>query len=411
MTGRTADERRADNRGTVVIVAGTAVSALSVLIFEVISGRSLGADSFSAIGVLWTIGFIVFTVLMLPIEAFITRTLVVSGGDAAAVRRHRILIASVLAAGTTVAVVFTALTLDRFFEGNWTFVAIVAVLNINRSILASGRGFLAGRRRFTTYGVAVALEGGTLVGLAAIAAVVGGSVTAFGWAMAFAPLSVLIVRPFQAVTTPGPGRDEDVSASAFLGWLLVATASAQLILAGGPIIVGLIGGSPAAVSIVFVTFTLFRGPITSAYNLVARVLPDFTSMASQGRTDELHTWSWRLVIGGLGFGAIAFVVSAAVGPRLVGVIYGSAFEPSGLVAGLGGAGVGAGLAVLFVHQIYVAKGNTRTLAALWLVALIVSTLVLLLIPGTPIERVAAAFAAGEVAALLLLGTGVAVARE
>lgn len=407
---RSAEQQRAEKRGTATIVAGTAAGALAVLVYEVIAGRALGTDGFAPIGVLWTVGFIVFTVLMLPIEQYITRTLILAGGDGKAVRRHGPLIASVLATATIAGIAFSALAVDRFFDGDRQFVLVVAALLVTRSALVTARGFLAGHRRFGAYGIAITLEGAALVGGALVASLASAEAPAYGWAMALAPLTVFVLRPFRKPAALGPARDEDVSPSYFLGWLLVATAAAQLILAGGPIVVSLIGGSPEEVSIFFVTFTLFRGPITSAYNLVARVLPDFTAMASDHRIDDLHRWARRLVAGGAAFAAFGFVAAFLIGPLIVAAIYGDEFEPSALVSGLGGAGVGAGLAVLFVHQIYVARGHTRRLAATWLASLALATAIVALSPGDAIVRVAAGFAGGELGALVVLGVMASVDR-
>lgn len=389
-------------RGTAVIVAGTLVSGLSVLVYEIIAARALGADDFAAIGSQWTVGFIVLTVLMLPIELFVTRSLVLSGGRPQPVIDNRFLIAGVLGAGILLGGAFTALTIDQLFNGEAVFVLIMVTLLTSRSLLVIARGFIAGRRRFTAYGLAVGLEGLTLVVGAIGAWSLLPTEPGFGWAMAVAPLSVLALRPFKAAT-PTDALEETASPGQFLGWLLAATAAAQLILAGGPVVVGLIGGSAVAVSIFFTTFTLFRFPITSAYNLVARVLPDFTQMAADHREADLRRWSRRLVVGGLGLAALGFAAAYVVGPLVIELIYGAGFRPDAAVAALGGAGVGAGLSALFVHQIFVARGTTRALAAGWAIALVVAAVTVALWPGAPLIRVAAGFAFGEVAALLILG--------
>ncbi|MCJ7779295.1 MAG: hypothetical protein MUQ27_00560, partial [Acidimicrobiia bacterium] len=55
-----------DNIGTVAMLAGTAVSAISVLIYQPVAGRALGIDGFAPIAVLWTMMFVIYTVLMIP---------------------------------------------------------------------------------------------------------------------------------------------------------------------------------------------------------------------------------------------------------------------------------------------------------------------------------------------------------
>ena len=67
--------------GTGAIIAATALTALAVYLFQVIVGRSLGVEGFAPLGVLWTISFMVFTVLYLPVEQYVTRRLILGGGQ------------------------------------------------------------------------------------------------------------------------------------------------------------------------------------------------------------------------------------------------------------------------------------------------------------------------------------------
>jgi O-antigen/teichoic acid export membrane protein len=395
--------------GTAVIILATALSALAVYVYEVIAGRTLGADEFAPIGVLWTIGFLTFTILQIPVEQMITRRLVVFEGDAASLWPSRFVILGTFTAAIAASVGFIAITLDRFFDGMWGFVLAGGLLAFNRSILSTSRGLLAGRRRFHGYAGAIAAEAVALVLLATIAAIAVPTQLGFAFALAFAPLAVLAARPFT-----GPRGDvvpveaKADSGAGFLGWFFVATASSQLILAGGPIVVGTIGGSAAAISVYFITFTLFRGPMTSSYNLLARVLPDFTALAQHG--DDRRLSRWATLLGGLGVVlAIVFAISGAIlGPAVVNLLYGAEFEPTRVVAALGAAGVGAGLAGLFVTQIFVARGATFSLAAIWIVAVVASAATIALVPGSAIVRVAWAFFVGEVVALAGLSSVAAV---
>ncbi len=194
----------------------------------------------------------------------------------------------------------------------------------------------------------------------------------------------------------------------FVAALLVAQAASQTALASGPVIVGMMGGTPAAVSVFFVTFTLFRGPITASYNLTARVLPEFTRMAASGNHAGLKRWAVRLGLGGFGAAALVGLAAAAAGPAIVAFLYGDEFRPSALLAGLAAGGVVAGLLVLFATQILIAEGATQRLAAAWGVGVAAMALAILLAPGQPSVRVAVGFAVAHLVALAGIVAAVAV---
>lgn len=389
--------------GTAMMLAGTVVSALTVLGFQIVAGRTLGTDEFAPVGVLWTVSFVLYTVLMIPVEQFITRRLVIAGGARGALGADRSLAIGILVAGWLVGVGFVAATLDRFFEGQAAFVAIAAVLLATRGLLAVGRGSLAGRRRYSAYGGSLMAEGTALLVMAAVVAIGSPSAVAYGATMAVAPLVIVAFRPWARTGSASIVDHGDDAAVPFLGYLVLATAASQVIIAGAPIVVGLIGGTATAVSVVFVTFTLFRGPVTSAYNLVARVLPDFTDLSVGGNEHALDHWRHRIAAGGLILAAVTGAVAFLIGPAIVRVLYGVDFAPSSTVAGLAGAGVGAGLGALFVGQIYIASARTRRLAAGWLLGLAVAVVAVVVADTDPITRVAVGLAVGETIALLTLG--------
>jgi O-antigen/teichoic acid export membrane protein len=385
------------------MLGGTVVSIVTVLLFQVIAGRSLGAEAFAPIGVVWTVSFMVYTVFMIPVEQFITRRLALAHGNAAALAPNRVLLMSVIGVAIAIGVGFVLATVDRLFAGITAFVVLALALLVTRALLAVGRGFLAGGRRFTAYGGTLAAEGLVLLMAAAVVAAIHPTTLAFAATMVLSPLVILLFRPFHTTTVTEPWVADNEAPVAFLGFLILATGASQVVIAGGPVVVGLIGGGAAAVSSIFVTFTLFRGPITSAYNLVARVLPDFTALAARGRAHVLTVWAHRITWAGYVLAVLGFTAAYLIGPAIIRVLYGAEFEPDAAVAGLAGAGVGAGLAVLFVAQIYVATGATRALAGRWLLALLIAGAAVAFGPGSAQARVALGFAVGELAALSALG--------
>jgi hypothetical protein len=347
--------------------------------------------------------FVIYTVLMIPIEQFITRRLVVSGGAPGWLGSDRWTVVAVLGGGWTLGTVFVAAMLGVFFEGGSVYVVITAVLLVSRAVLAVGRGMLAGRRRFAAYGGSLAAEALTLLVLAVIAAALSPSTLTFAWILVVGPLTVLAFRPWTTTDSVPSGEAPVETAAMFLGWLIVATAASQIVIASGPIVVGFIGGSAAAVSIVFATFTLFRGPVTSAYNLVARVLPDFTELSVRGEFGVLALWRHRIAVGGGVLALVGAVAASFIGPSIIELLYGTEFEPPHMVAALGGAGVGAGLGALFVGQIFIASGRTKGLAGGWLASLVVAAMAVIAIPVDPMHKIAWGFAVGEVAALIIFG--------
>jgi O-antigen/teichoic acid export membrane protein len=395
-------------RGTTVMLMAAAASAGGAYIFQIMGVRALGPVDFAPISILWTVFFVGFTVLLLPLEQLTIRRLTLSGGDTGALRESRRVVVGVLVLTVAAAVGFVVLTLDRFFTSNPVYILLVGMLFVFYGIFAVGRGFLAGRGRFAAYGGVVIGESVVRV-LAAIPVVLlAPSAVGLGWAIVLSPLVMLLARPWRTpehtmVVQSGTGTD-----TRFVAALLVAQAASQTALASGPVIVGMMGGSAVAVSIFFVTFTLLRGPITASYNLTARVLPTFTRMAAAGNQAGLKRWAVRLGLWGFGAAALTGLAAAALGPDIVAFLYGEEVRPAALLTGLAAVGVVAGLLVLFSTQILIAEGATQRLATAWIIAIVAMALAIVLAPGDPSQRVAVGFAVAHLVALAGIVVAVAV---
>ena len=402
MQDRTAQERRDDKRGTGLILAATAFAAVSVLGFQAIASRTLGPDGFAPVALLWTLMFLLHTVLLLPAEQHLTRALVVTRTPSQIAKIRRDMLYA-FALAFVVGVTFTAATLDRFFDGSTAYIWLIALIVVTRSLMSAGRGILAGNRRFAAYGASIGLESGALLIGALVVAAIDGGATAFGLVMVLAPLATFLTRPFSDIHGSEDRHVVDAQSGSFLAWLVFATAASQLIIAGGPIAVSFVGGDAAAVSIFFTSFALLRGPLTSAYNLVARVLPDFTDLAHGRDPGELWKWAPRIAGIGLAFALVGGLGAGLLLRPIVDAIYGSEFVPSVTMAVLGGAGVGLGLGALFATQIYSAVALGAQLALGWSAALFAAVAVLIVGDTEAVNRVALAFVVGEGTGLLLLG--------
>lgn len=389
---------------TALMAGATLVTAVTAYLFQVIGGRTLGAEAFVPISSTWTVFFIVVTVVLLPLEQAVTRKVTLGASPAQALvafRRPMLIIGvGVVAIGSVV----VGSLFEKGFLGQAAFYWIVPVLLLAYMGLSVGRGVIAGNRRFAAYAFVIAAEGATRLIAAAVVGALGLGASWFGVAMILGAIPVLLVRPSRpgTVLPEPPSLDER---RPFLGAYVAGQAASQVILAGGPLVVAWLGAPAAVVSMFFVTTTLFRGPLSASYQMMARFLPGLTGMAVR-RDQRLVPIARRLAWGGLIGTAAAGAVGALFGPGVVGWLYGEAFTPTSLVAGMAAAGVVAAAVATFLGQILVGGGETRRLATDWWVALGAGVIALLASPGPPAVRVVSAFLVAEVVAAIMVSRSV-----
>ena len=141
--------------GTTFMVAGGLIGAAGAYVFQVYGGRQLGIHAFAPIAQLWTIFFILGTVLLVPVEGYVTRE-VASGRKAIP---HDLVPAGVVAGiGALLGGAFVIVTLDRLFTGSWEYVVQIVLLMLGYGLLFVGKGVLAGRRRFADVGWVLIIE-------------------------------------------------------------------------------------------------------------------------------------------------------------------------------------------------------------------------------------------------------------
>jgi O-antigen/teichoic acid export membrane protein len=383
--------------GTTFMVAGGLIGAIGAYLFQVYGARRLDPEAFAPIGVLWTAFFILATILLVPVEQYVTRE-VASGRKALPADLKPAL--AMTAIGSLIGVAFVVVTLDDLFFGDPVYIAQIILLMVGYALLFIAKGVLAGSRRFAGVGWVLVVE--TVVRLLAAVVLLQLVVDAssLGWAMVFGGFSVLALLWWRHDT----GRPEAPAAPAgrFLAGYVGGTASSQVLLGGAPIAVAALGGSPALVSIVFVTFTLYRAPLTLIFALQGRILPYLVGLSRDANHQQLMRIARGVVIGGAGLAVAGGAVGWLVGPEVVGVLYGDEYMPSSLVSMLAAAGVMAAASAQIASQVLVAEGRTARLSWAWLGGLLVGLLTLLLAGGEPDTRVAIAFAAGEVTALSLM---------
>ena len=378
--------------GTARMIGGSLLGAVLAYLFQVYGTRALGAHAFSPIALLWTSYFIIATVILVPLEQFVTRE---ASRGRRVLRDDRLTIALVIGGAATLLGGFTYLTNDAFFSGERIFIVQAVAVTITYGVMQVGKGLLAGHRRFAQYGAMLAWEGAVRLVAAFAFITMSVSAPALGWAMVAAPLCLLLVRPFrydrETVSGVAP-----TSASGFLSSYVLGSAASQVLLGAAPIAVGALGGNEALRSVVFTTFLLYRAPLTLIYNLQGRLLSLLVRMDSK---TNLRKGLLKLVGFGLALVVLAAVVGFVIGPAVVELLFGEEFRPRAIVAALAAAGVIAGSVTQLMGQALVASGSTGQLAGAWVGGLGAGLITLFAVGGTPDFRVALGFVVGELVAL------------
>jgi O-antigen/teichoic acid export membrane protein len=416
--GRT---RAALRKPTTWVVLGAATSGIAAYLFQIVGTRALGAVDYAAIGVLWTLQYLLVSVGMTAVEAYVTRTVAVLGPHAARTYEVQRVLVAWLVAAASVAAVTGYLLRDRLFAGLGDLAIVLGLLVLAYGSYTIARGRAAGVGRFRAYGLATGAESGLRL-LAALAVLsVATSTRALAWVFPLGPAVVTawaLLRPGRrrakaygdpaAHRLPGTAPDGSLMGTAtsptrFLASTVTANAAVQLLLAGGPLALVVLAADATEISIFFTTVTIARAPMTLVLNGgLSRALPPLLTMAradggSGLRRPALLTATATAITATV-VGAVAWVL----GPPIIGLLFGEAFRPGALLSATAAAGAVLAVGGLGLNQILIALGREGELPGHWLAGVAVAMGLVVLLPLGASDRVIVAFTAGTAVALASL---------
>jgi O-antigen/teichoic acid export membrane protein len=181
--------------------------------------------------------------------------------------------------------------------------------------------------------------------------------------------------------------------------LVTASAFGQALLGLPPVVAALLGADAATISVVFMTFAMYRGPIWVLQGVMARLLPAIVNRIAAGRHAELHGWTRRVVVGGVVLAGAAFLVGGVFGPPVLSWLLGEGFRPPGLFSGLTAAGVILAACAGLLNQGLLAHDRLTDITRAWGLGFVVAAALVVAVPGSPYLRIGVAFLAGEFVAL------------
>lgn len=398
-------------RGTHWMLVGAGVAAVGAYLFQLIGARSLGQVAYAPIGALWTVQYLIVSVILYPVETYVTHRTLLGHASGPGARAPLARIWGWIA-GTSVILTASAWALrSQLFLGMADVALVVGLVTVAYAAFMIVRGRLAGTERFKAYGLVTASESLGRAVLAAGVVWVAATTRALAWVMPLGALGaaalwlILKRRPRE----PRPARAMPLAPTRPLRFLVVTTTAngmLQLLLAGGPLVLVFLGAPPEDVSILFVTLAAARVPLVFFFSgLLSRLLPTFLHLAGSEEGRALTRTSLWIALGTGGVALLGGLAAAAIGSSLVGVLFGRSFAPEWWVAAGVTTGVLLATGSMVLNQLLIAQGSEDRSLIAWGVALAASAGTLVTAGGAPTTRVVIAFVVGEAVALLGLAAG------
>jgi len=443
----TADSSAGYGRGTAVLSVGIGVTGLVTYAYFSLASYGLSASEYGGITLLWSAIFFVVSVLYRPVEQLLSRTIAERDARGQTGTDHLRVAATMQlglgAAFVVLAVLFRGPIEEGLLGGSSALFAILIVAVLAYAASYFARGFLAGSRSFGLYGGLVLMEavsrclfaaavvvglfsGQTVVALGMAAAPIV-SLAVVPWAISrrvragsraggpAGPPDASEVRPVEPAAAPepsasGPGTETEFTLSqggGFAAAVLLVMVSEQTFLNAGPLIVAATGGAQgvALAGLAFNVLLIARAPLQLFQSVQTAILPHLTRLTASGERDPFRRSVNVTLLAIAVFAAAVALGLLALGPFVMGRLFGGdvAYGRGGLV--LVGIGMGLYLAAATLNQAALARGQAPAAAACW-VGSALGFVVLLLLPGFEdrVLQLELAFVAG--AALLCAALGV-----
>ncbi len=366
-------------RGARILSIGIASTGLFTFAYFAVSSHVLPSAAYGAISLLWSVLFVVISIIYRPVEQLLSRTIAerrargLSGG-------HPLKVPLIVQGGFALAFLVVALALrpqiEDAFGGSrtlyWVFVG--ATLAYAGSYFA--RGYLAGHQWFGLYGGLVLFESvsrfcfpvAVAVGLAS-----GQSAVALG--ILAAPLASLVVVPWALrrharAGDPGGGGAGDLTLRAGAGFALSVAAIqlAEQALLNAAVLTVAATASTALAGVVFNALLITRAPLQLFQSVQTSLLPHLSGLeATEGRAAFARAIRVTILAIAAFAGAVAIGL-LLIGPPVMDLVFGSDLDYGRWGLAVIALGMGFHLAAGTLNQAALARGRDRAAAGAWLLA-------------------------------------------
>jgi O-antigen/teichoic acid export membrane protein len=399
-------EGRSYGSGARLLSIGIASTGLLTFAYFSIASHVLGEEAAKRVDLLWSIMFVIISVIYRPIEQLLSRT--IADRRARGHVQHSVRVPIAIQAGFALAFLIVALALredliDNVFGHYKTMYYVLVVGTLAYAASYFARGWLAGHEYFGLFGGLVLMESVSRLcfALAAALGITSGQ-TAVALGIAAAPFVSLVVVPAAFARRPsgprsapemeeldaalagegGPGSEgveEAVAAdelslrrgSGFAFAVSGVMLSEQTLLNAAVLTVDITSVNVALAGIVFNVLLIARAPLQLFQAIQTSLLPHLTGLeATEGH--EAFARAIRVTV--LAIAAFAATVALGllvVGPPVMKALFGQAFSYGRVGLALIGLGMGMHLTSGALNQAALARNQARTAAICWILAAVV----------------------------------------
>ncbi len=406
---------RSYGSGARILSLGIASTGLLTLAYFSISSHVLAPEEASRIALLWSVMFVIISVIYRPVEQLLSRTIAERRARGRA--EHPLRVPMAIQAGFALVFLLIALALQEELVDNVFdhYQALYDVLVFGTLAYAGSyfaRGWLAGHEYFALYGGLVLMESVSRLCFAlAVALGISSGQTAVALGIAAAPLVSLIVVPAAfarrgqerhqargdgaqvahpadaALAGPitadeadaalaGPGTEGVQEAAAhdelslrrgtgFAGWVSGIMLSEQTLLNAAVLTVAATSSDKALVGIVFEVLLIARAPLQLFQAIQTSLLPHLTGLETTAGHDAFARAIRVTLLAIGGFAAAVTLGLLAIGPFVMSHLFGQHFSYSRVGLALVGVGMGLHLTSGALNQAALARNRARAAALCW----------------------------------------------
>ncbi len=407
--------KRSYGSGARILSIGIASTGLLTFAYFSIASHVLGEQPAKRIDLLWSVMFVIISVIYRPIEQLLSRT--IAERRARGHAQHTLRVPMLIQASFALVFLAVALALhgelvDHVFEHQHALYDVLVIGTLAYAASYFARGWLAGHERFGLFGGLVLMESTSRICFAlAVALGIAHGETAVALGIAAAPFVSLVVVPLAfartgaaragaaggrsvaqdsapitvdeaAAALAGPGtegvqetaagRHDDLSLRRGGGFAAAVSAimlSEQTLLNAAVLTVDATSSNRALAGIVFNVLLIARAPLQLFQAIQTSLLPHLTGLEATAGHEAFAKAIRTTVLAIVAFAALVALGLLVVGPfALRHVFFGQNYSYKGFGLALIGVGMGLHLCSGALNQAALARDRARAAAGCWLLA-------------------------------------------